>query len=86
MVVTNSVAGVVRVVTSSAATSATMLSAKPAYVEISAARSSPASSMQVVSIRVQQRSCNDLVKVQSLLRCASCYCFLFLQNNGILIL
>jgi len=52
----SSVAGVVRVVTSSAATTATMLSAKPASAEILAAKSSPASSMQVLVGRVWQRS------------------------------
>jgi len=50
MAVTSSVAGVARAVTSSAATSATTPSAKPAYVEISAARSSPTSSMQVACL------------------------------------
>jgi len=43
----SSAAGVVRVATSSAVTSATMPSAKPAFGEISAARSSPTSSMPV---------------------------------------
>jgi len=47
MAAMSSAAGVVRVVTSSAVTSATMPSAKPASGEISAARSFPTSSMQV---------------------------------------
>jgi len=69
----SSVAGVVRVATSSAATSATTLSAKRASVETSDARSSPLSSMQVVHNSTEQAV---LIRVQNS-GCACCFSFLY---------
>jgi len=67
----SSAGGVVRVVTSSAATSVTTQSAKPAFVEISAARSSPTFSTQVVisTVWAKHRSCitcMDLIDFRNL--------------------